>query len=114
MDRESVVAYLRDCEISEMGSGVRIWSISGQNITVSYVELQPSAITDSHRHRNEQINYILQGSVEAIVGDENRTRHALKPGDVIVLSPNSRHQFRTVGSEVASMIGVLSPARKKV
>ena len=24
MDRESVVAYLRDCEISEMGSGVRI------------------------------------------------------------------------------------------
>jgi quercetin dioxygenase-like cupin family protein len=113
MNRESIVACLSDCEVSEMNGGVRIWSISGQSITLNYVELQPSAITDSHRHQNEQINYILQGNVEAIIGDENRSCHSLKSGDVIVVSPNSRHQFRTVGSEVAAMIGVLSPPRGK-
>jgi|HubBroStandDraft_6_1064221.scaffolds.fasta_scaffold1009776_2 quercetin dioxygenase-like cupin family protein len=112
MNRESIVACLRDCEVSEVNRGVRIWSTSGQNMTLSYVELQPSAVTDPHRHENEQMNYILQGNVEAIIGDEYRTCHSLRSGDVIVVPPNSRHQFRTVGSEVAVMIGVLSPPRK--
>lgn len=113
MNRESIVASLRDCEVSEVNRGVRIWSISGQNMTLNYVELQPGAISNPHRHENEQINYILQGSVEVIVGDEQRTCHLLKSGDVIVVSPNSKHQFKGMGSEVAAMIGILSPPRGK-
>jgi quercetin dioxygenase-like cupin family protein len=113
MNPESIVACLKDCQVIEMNRGVRLWSVSGQNMTLSYVELQPSAMTDSHRHPSEQVNYILQGSVEAIIGEETRKCHSLKSGDVIVVPPNSRHQFRTVGPEVAAMIGVLNPPRGK-
>jgi len=49
-----------------------------------------------HSHRvNEEMFFVLQGTGEAVVGDE---RHAIRPGDVIACppgGPETAHQMST-------------------
>ncbi|HLW61362.1 MAG TPA: cupin domain-containing protein [bacterium] len=94
----------------ESGPGIRVWTVSGERVTVNYVELQPGAVTKVDHHSNEQINYVLEGRIEVRLGPDGGICQSLERGATVIVPPHVEHQFRALGG-AAAMLGIISPAR---
>ncbi len=92
---------------AEVRPGVRRRTIVGQNLSVSYVELDPDVATPFHTHDNEQIVTVLEGRMEFRTDKESRL---LGPGEAVVFAPNVPHQGKALGGK-ALALEALSPAR---
>jgi quercetin dioxygenase-like cupin family protein len=52
----------------------------------------PGGHTPFHRHPNEHINYVIEGS-GAIVTESGHERE-IRKGDFVLILPNEKHQYR--------------------
>jgi quercetin dioxygenase-like cupin family protein len=92
---------------------LRIWdgvvarAVEGEQLTLSVVELEPNGLVPEHRHPNEQIGLLLQGSLTFRVGDESR---ALTPGGTWRIPENVPHEVH-VGPDGAVVIDAFAPIR---
>jgi quercetin dioxygenase-like cupin family protein len=98
----------KEIPMSQPRPGVRGQTIKGEKASISYFEMEPGTESPRHDHDNEQINYVLEGEVEFLSGDEAVT---LRAGEVVVFAPYESHLVRNVGVGIARHIGVLSPPR---
>ncbi len=57
--------------------------------------VEPSGHTPEHSHAHEHEVFVLQGNGVVTEGDR---QHALRPGTVVFVPPNQRHQFRNTGT----------------
>jgi quercetin dioxygenase-like cupin family protein len=53
-------------------AGVTGRVVEGERITMAVVELEPDAFVPEHRHDNEQLGLVIEGSVTFTVGSETR------------------------------------------
>jgi mannose-6-phosphate isomerase-like protein (cupin superfamily) len=60
---------------------------------------------ESHAHV-EQTLYIVSGVCKVILNDEE---HIVSGGDVVVVTPGTKHNFLNVGEEVVKIITTYSP-----
>lgn len=111
MMADAPILDIRAGDARESAPGVHVWTVSGEQMTLNYVELQPGAVTRLDQHANEQINYVLSGRVEVQLGPEGEIREVLGPGGTVVIPSNVQHRFRVAGHEPAAYLGVISPAR---
>jgi quercetin dioxygenase-like cupin family protein len=81
-------------------------TISGDQIQLVYIRLEQGEITD-HQHPNEQMGYILSGSVEIIINGESRI---CSSGDAYCVPSNVQHSFRVL-EEKAEYIEIFSPPK---
>ncbi len=88
-------------------SGVVVRAVHGERITLGVVELEPNTVVPEHRHENEQLGMVLQGSVIFRVGDESRE---LGPGSTWCIPGDTPHEV-TTGPEGAVVIDVFAPTR---
>jgi quercetin dioxygenase-like cupin family protein len=88
-------------------SGVVVRAVHGERITLGVVELEPNSVVPEHRHENEQLGMVLQGSVTFRVGDETRE---LGPGSAWCIPSDQPHEV-TTGPEGAVVIDVFAPVR---
>ncbi len=58
-------------------------------------------------HTGEEIGYVLEGQLELTLGEE---RHVVNAGDAFTFPSNVPHGYRNLGSEVARVLWVNSPA----
>lgn len=65
------------------------------NFSIRVFTLEPGGHTPHHVHASEHLNYILQGSGEALEGD---TPRAITAGDFVLVKPFEKHQYRNTGS----------------
>jgi len=71
-------------------------SVPGREVIQNRVELTPEAPAVRHKHPGEEIIYVLEGSLEyAIDGREPKVYNA---GDALVVSPETFHSVRNVGT----------------
>lgn len=68
---------LSQCHSFELFPGVRLHTLAGREIMLSYVVLEPGAVVERHSHPHEQGGIVLEGRATFFVGDEERT---LGPG----------------------------------
>ena len=87
--------------------GVVVRSVDGERLTLGIVELDPGSVVPEHRHENEQLGMVLQGSLTFRIGDESRE---LGPGGTWSIPPNVPHEVHT-GPDGAVVIDVFSPGR---
>ena len=93
---------------------VRIWdgvlarTVESKQLSLAVVELDPESIVREHSHENEQLGFVVSGSVTFRIGDETRE---LGPGGTWRIPPNIPHEVHT-GSEGAVVIDVFAPARE--
>lgn len=102
---------LRDiADVGPLGiwEGVVARTIVGERMTLAVVELVPDSVVPEHRHPNEQMGILLQGSLVFRVGDEER---ALVPGGTWRIPGEVPHGV-TVGPEGAVLIDVFAPIRE--
>jgi quercetin dioxygenase-like cupin family protein len=57
-------------------------------------EVEPGGHTPRHHHPYEHEIYVLAGQGVVFEGD---TPHPLKPGDVVLITPDEVHQFKNTG-----------------
>ena len=68
-----------DCAHHRLFPGVDTFTMAGQQVMLSCVELEPHSVVELHSHPHEQLGMLLEGEVTFTIGDEQRT---LTPGDM--------------------------------
>jgi quercetin dioxygenase-like cupin family protein len=83
--------------------------VYSENLMIMYAEAMPDGPPLSHSHHNEQIGFVLQGTVELIASGETVI---LKAGSSYLLEPNEHHLMKGLGNERIIILDVFHPYRE--
>lgn len=81
--------------------------IKGERMSLVVVDLEPDAVVPEHHHENEQLGFVLQGSLTFTIGGESRD---LRAGDTYVIPSDVPHDV-VVGHEGAVVVDSFAPVR---
>jgi quercetin dioxygenase-like cupin family protein len=87
--------------------GAKARAVHGERLTVALVELEPNVAVPEHRHDNEQLGFVMAGSITMTVGGESRE---LRQGETYVIASDLPHAG-LAGPEGATVVDVFSPVR---
>ncbi|TWU09429.1 Cupin domain protein [Symmachiella macrocystis] len=88
--------------------GCRMRTPYGENLMLSYLEMDEGAVVPLHDHPHEQGGILLKGQVELTIGDETRICEA---GSLFIIPPNTPHKAVAVNGP-AVVLDVFSPVRE--
>lgn len=88
--------------------GCRLRTPFGQNLMLSYLEMDAGAEVPLHHHPHEQGGVLLQGTLDLTIGDETRR---VTSGSLFLIPPNVPHRAVAVGGPVV-VLDVFSPVRE--
>lgn len=94
----------------EVRPGVARKGFSGNGATVALHRLAPGHEPKPHSHPNEQIVYIIEGTVKFHIGSET-TR--LGPGMLALVPRGVEHYAEVVGDQPVLNLDVFTPAREE-
>ncbi|MBI3404004.1 MAG: cupin domain-containing protein [Acidobacteria bacterium] len=77
----------------QMGPAIVRQMINGANLTVAQFSLTRGAIVPRHFHINEQITYVVKGTLKLTFDSGNVVLHS---GEVIVIPANEAHAAEAV------------------
>jgi quercetin dioxygenase-like cupin family protein len=98
---------LRDISPQRIWEGVLARVVEGEKMSFAVVELGPNSTVAEHRHPNEQMGIVLQGSMTFTIGGEPRL---LRAGDTYNIPGGVPHDAVT-GPDGAVVVDVFSPVR---
>ncbi|UKA61168.1 cupin domain-containing protein [Arthrobacter sp. FW306-04-A] len=81
---------------------------TGRKSIVIYFRIEPGKRTGRHTDSAEEVIYIVEGLVEARVGDE---RALLVAGSIVVIPPGVIHDITNAGESPVTAIGFFSEDR---
>src|SRR5512133_1167682 len=84
---------------------VFIKSMTGENLQMLLIRLKPGEKTD-HSHPQEQMGYILSGTVELTIADEKKV---CGPGEGYYIPGNVQHGLVVLSEEDLEYIEAFSP-----
>jgi len=89
--------------------------VTGKEVMVAHVYLKTGAIVPKHHHVNEQVTYILEGSLRFWLGDKVDSQYdadsvVVAKGEVLVIPSNVPH--RAVALEDTLDLDVFAPPRQ--
>ena len=93
----------------------RIWDgvlarvVNGDRVTIGFVEIDPDVLVPEHRHENEQVGFVLRGSVTMVIGNQSRE---LRVGETYTIASQIPHSARA-GAQGASVVDVFAPVREE-
>lgn len=92
----------------EPAPGCRIRTPFGENLMLSYLEMDAGAEVPLHSHPHEQGGVLLSGVLDLTIGEETRR---VTPGSLFLIPPNVPH--RAVAPDgPAVVLDVFSPIRE--
>jgi len=97
-----------DVEPLEILPGCRMRTPYGQNLMLSYLEMDEGAVVPLHSHPHEQAGMLLSGRMELTIGEEVRVCEA---GEMFIIPPDTPHQAVAVDGP-AVVLDVFSPIRE--
>ena len=78
----------------------------GDRSTIGDVELGADTPIPIHSHPHEQLTYLLEGSMNFVIGEETMT---MNPGDIAIIPGGVKHGGHTISR--CRVIDVFAPAR---
>ena len=88
--------------------GIFMNTVTGDQMTMSIVDLDPNSVLPVHSHPHEQIGMLIEGELEFTIGEETRT---VKPGDVWHIPGNVEHGA-VAGDMPTKAVDVFYPIRE--
>jgi len=82
-------------------------AVHGERITMAVIDLDPEVAIPTHQHENEQVGFVIKGSITMTIGDETRE---LRAGETYLIPSQTPHAART-GPDGATVVDVFSPVR---
>ncbi len=92
----------------------RIWDgvlgrvVNGERLTIGFVDIDPNVQVPEHRHENEQVGFVLRGSVTMVVDGQSRE---LRVGETYTIASQVPHSAKA-GAEGVSVVDVFAPVRR--
>jgi quercetin dioxygenase-like cupin family protein len=92
----------------------RIWDgvlgrvVNGEKVTIGFVDIDPNAQVPEHRHENEQVGFVLRGSVTMVVDGQSRE---LRVGETYTIASQVPHSAKA-GADGVSVVDVFAPVRE--
>jgi len=87
--------------------GVHARAVTGERMTLAIVDLEPHSTVPEHKHDNEQLGFVISGTITMHIVSEKRELHA---GDTYTIPSNVPHEA-TAGSEGATVVDAFAPLR---
>jgi len=87
--------------------GVHARAVTGERMTLAVVDLEPNAGVPEHKHENEQLGFVISGSLTMRIGSEKRELHA---GDTYTIPSDMPHEA-TAGAQGATVVDAFAPLR---
>ncbi len=103
----SMFEPLQEIRPYELGEGITARAVNGERMTMAVVDLAPNAILAEHQHENEQLGFVVKGSMTMRIGDEMRE---LRAGDTYTIPSNMPHGA-AAGPEGCTATDVFAPTR---
>lgn len=88
--------------------GCRMRTPYGQNLMLSYLEMDAGAEVPLHHHPHEQGGILLTGKLQLTIGNETRIVEA---GSMFLIPPNTPHRAIAIDGP-ATVLDVFSPVRE--
>ena len=88
-------------------NGVTARVVNGERMTLAAVDLEPGAVVAEHHHENEQLGFVIQGTLTFTIGGEKRE---LCAGDTYSIPSNVPHDA-VAGPEGCTVVDVFAPIR---
>ena len=98
---------LHDLRPIVLADGIKARVVNGERLTMALLDLAPNAISPEHKHENEQLGFVVRGSMTMRVGDEVLELHA---GDTYVI-PSEIEHGAAAGAEGCTVTDVFAPIR---
>src|SRR3989454_7447617 len=92
----------------------RIWDgvlarvVNGDRLTIGFVDIDPNVQVPEHRHENEQVGFVLRGSVTMTVNGQSRE---LRVGETYTIGSQVAHAAKA-GADGVSVVDVFAPVRQ--
>jgi len=84
--------------------------ITGEKVMLTHVYLKKGAIVPPHSHCNEQISYILEGSVRFWIGEDESEVIDVRAGEVLHIPSLVKHKAEAL--EDTLDVDIFSPPRQ--
>jgi quercetin dioxygenase-like cupin family protein len=83
--------------------------IAGEQLMLSFLDLEPGCEIPEHSHPHEQAGLVLAGSLRFRIGGDERVAG---PGDAFVIPGNVVHWGVVEGDETCKVLDIFSPPRE--
>jgi quercetin dioxygenase-like cupin family protein len=87
--------------------GVTARVVNGDRMTLAAVDLGPHVAVPEHHHENEQLGFVIQGTLTFTIAGEKRE---LRAGDTYVIPSHVPHNV-VAGPEGCTVVDVFAPIR---
>ena len=84
--------------------------ISGERVMLAHVYLERGAIVPKHAHENEQLTYLLEGSMRFWFGEDESEVIDLSAGEVLHIPSNLAHKAEAL--EKSLDVDIFCPPRE--
>jgi quercetin dioxygenase-like cupin family protein len=84
--------------------------ITGDRMMLAHVYLKKGCIVPRHQHENEQLTYILEGSIRFWIGEDEKQQIVVRAGEVLHIPSNVWHKAEAV--EDTLDVDIFSPPRQ--
>jgi quercetin dioxygenase-like cupin family protein len=104
----SVFQAVAKLKPTRIWDGVLARSVNGDRVTIGFVDIEPNVLVPEHRHENEQVGFVLRGSVTMTVEGQSRE---LRVGETYAIASQLPHSAKAGGDGV-SVVDVFAPVRQ--
>lgn len=98
---------LKNIRPHALNKGITARAVQGERMTMAVVDLDPDTVMPEHHHENEQLGFIIAGSLTMTIGGESRE---LRAGDTYTIPSHVPHHV-VVGPEGCTALDVFAPVR---
>lgn len=98
---------LADIRPHKLREGIFARVVNGERLTLAVVDLEPNVALPEHHHENEQLGFILRGSMTFTIGGEKRE---LRAGDTYEIPSEVPHDA-VAGPEGCTAVDAFAPIR---
>ncbi len=103
----------KDSDRTEISPGVGRWQLvdserGAESLTVADLILAPESMVPTHMHPTEEAMVILEGELEAVLGNDTST---VRAGQTVVAAAMVRHGFVNRSSADARLMAIFPTAR---
>jgi quercetin dioxygenase-like cupin family protein len=84
--------------------------ITGERVMLAHIHMEPGCIVPKHSHENEQMTYVLDGSMRFWIGEDESEVVDLAAGDVLHIPSGVPHKAEAL--ERLLEMDVFSPPRQ--
>lgn len=88
--------------------GVLARTLNGERLSIGFVDIDPNVGVPEHTHENEQVGFVLRGSVTMVVDGNARE---LRVGETYTIASQVPHSA-TAGADGVSVVDVFAPVRE--